>query len=91
MRVPSKDDPLWVDIVTGRKTFRLKFLAAKILLGRVMRTVSASPTPENIEDAVNQLHAMYDKNAASPSVKEDINLIFGEEKPCSKISSASAR
>jgi hypothetical protein len=42
-----------------------------------MRTVSASPTPENIRDAVDQLHAIYAKNATSPSVKEDINLIFG--------------
>jgi hypothetical protein len=77
MNVPPKNDPLWADIVTGQKKFRLKYLAAKILLGRIMRTVSASPTPENIRDAVDQLHAIYAKNATSPSVKEDINLIFG--------------
>lgn len=79
MSVPPPNDPLWANIVTGRKTFRLKFLAAKILLGRIMRTVSASPTPENIQEAVDQLHAMYEKNAGSPSVKEDIKLIFGEK------------
>ena len=77
MEVPSKDNPLWADIVTGRKMFTLKFLAAKILLGRIMRTVSASPTPENIHDAVDKLHAMYEKNANSPSVKEDVKIIFG--------------
>jgi len=79
MGVPSKDNPLWGDIVTGRKRFRLKFLAAKILLGRIMRTVSVSATPESVRDAVDQLHAMYEKNANSPSVKEDITVIFGEE------------
>ncbi|MGD9947972.1 MAG: hypothetical protein AB7U29_05765 [Desulfobulbus sp.] len=77
MSVPPKNNPLWADIVTGRKTFTLKFLAAKILLGRVVRIVSASPSAENVRDAVDQLHALYEKNAGSPSVKEDLKLIFG--------------
>jgi len=77
MSVPPKDNPLWTDIVTGRTRYALKFLAAKILLGRVVRTVSASPTAENIRDAVDQLHAIYEKNASSPSAKHDIQLIFG--------------
>ena len=77
MSVPQKTNPLWADIVTGRKTFDLKFLAAKILLGRVVRTVSAAPTAGNVRDAVDQLHAIYEKNAASPSAKEDLKLIFG--------------
>lgn len=77
MSVPPKSNPLWADIVTGRKTFALKFLAAKILLGRVVRTVSAAPTTENVRDAVDQLHSMYVKNADSPSVKDDLKLIFG--------------
>jgi len=79
MGVPSKDNPLWADIVTGRKRFKLKLLAAKILLGRIMRTVSTAPSPENVRDAVDQLHALYEKNANSPSVKEDILIIFGEK------------
>ncbi|MBM9615172.1 hypothetical protein JWJ90_12870 [Desulfobulbus rhabdoformis] len=77
MSVPPKNNPIWADIVTGRKTFTLKFLAAKILLGRVVRTVSASPTAANVNDAVAQLHAVYEKNAGSPSVKEDLKVIFG--------------
>ena len=77
MSVPPKTNPVWADIVTGRKTFALKFLAAKILLGRVVRTVSAAPSAENVRDAVEQLHSMYEKNAASPSEKDDLKLIFG--------------
>ena len=77
MSVPPKTNPVWADIVTGRKTFALKFLAAKILLGRVVRTVAAAPSAENVRDAAEQLHSMYEKNAASPSVKEDLKLIFG--------------
>nr|WP_321468751.1 hypothetical protein [uncultured Desulfobulbus sp.] len=77
MSVPPKSNPLWADIVTGRKTFTLNFLAAKILLGRVVRTVSAAPTAENVRKAADELHALYEKNAASPSVKDDLKLIFG--------------
>jgi hypothetical protein len=79
MHIPQQTDPLWADIVTGRKRFALKFLAAKILLGRVMRTVTAVPSSENIRDAVAQLHGIYAKNATSPSVQEDIKTIFGQE------------
>ncbi|WP_306546833.1 hypothetical protein [Desulfobulbus sp.] len=77
MSVPPKSNPRWADVVTGRKTYTLKFLAAKILLGRVVRTVSAAPTPENVRDAVDQLFAIYEKNASSPSAQEDIKIIFG--------------
>ncbi len=39
MDVPSKSNKAWQDIVTGKKTYQLKFLAAKILLGRLTRSV----------------------------------------------------
>lgn len=76
MNVPPKNHPRWSEIVTGKKTYELKFLAAKIMLGRVVRNVSAAPTPDNIKDAVEHLHSMYEKNAASPSVQEDLQNIF---------------
>ncbi|OIO00553.1 MAG: hypothetical protein AUJ49_09755 [Desulfovibrionaceae bacterium CG1_02_65_16] len=77
MSIPAKNKPQWTDIVTGKKTYDLKFLAAKILLGRLVRTVAASPTPGNVHDAVEQLHALYEKNSASPAVQEDLKIIFG--------------
>lgn len=85
MSVPPKNYPQWTDIVTGRKIYPLKFLAAKILLGRVTPAVCAAPTPENILDAVDRLYFLYEKNAASPSVKDDLNTIFGGDEPCNKI------
>ena len=40
--------------------------------------IAAPPhTPENVRDAVDQLFAIYEKNAASPSAQEDIKIIFG--------------
>jgi hypothetical protein len=77
MNVPPKTKPQWTDIVTGKKAYELKFLAAKILLGRVIRGVSANPTPTSIREGVDQLHALFEKNSASPSVQNDLKTIFG--------------
>jgi hypothetical protein len=77
MNIPPKNNVVWKDIVTGKKTFTLKFLAAKILLGRLVASVKKNNTPENIQDAVEQLHTIYEKNKNAPSVQDDIKTIFG--------------
>lgn len=77
MNVPPLNNPKWSGIVTGKQTYVLKFLAAKIFLGRTVRTVSAAPTPENVREAVDQLRVLFEKNAASPSVQDDLKTIFG--------------
>ncbi|MDR3641550.1 MAG: hypothetical protein P4L39_09540 [Humidesulfovibrio sp.] len=63
--------------MTGKKTFELKFLAAKILLGRLVRHVAEDPSADNVLAAVDQLHTLYEKNSASPAVQEDMQNIFG--------------
>jgi len=77
MSVPAMTHPRWAEIVTGKKTFELKFLAAKIMLGRVIRSVSADPTPQNIKEAAEHLQSIYVKNESNPAVKEDLKTIFG--------------
>ena len=77
MDVPPKTKPQWADIVTGKKVYELKFLAAKILLGRLVRTTAASPTPANVREAVDQLHTLFEKNSAAPTVQTDLKTIFG--------------
>lgn len=77
MDVPSKSNKQWSDIVTGKKTYQLKFLAAKILLGRLVHTANDNPTPGNISSCIDQVYNLYAKNAGSPSVQEDLTTIFG--------------
>ncbi|WP_027185789.1 hypothetical protein [Desulfovibrio inopinatus] len=77
MSVPSKSNKTWTDIVTGKKTYQLKFLAAKILLGRLTHAVKDDPSPGNIQKSIDQLHALFSKNAHMPNVQEDIKTIFG--------------
>jgi hypothetical protein len=77
MEIPSQTNPMWEDIVTGRKTCRLQFLAAKILLGRLIRSVNTDRSPENVQASVEQLHAIFANNLAVPSVRDDLASLFG--------------
>ncbi len=77
MDVPLKNHKTWVDVVTGKKTYDLKFLAAKILLGRVVRSVKENPSPDNISAAIDQLRNVYVKNVHIGTVQEDLKTIFG--------------
>jgi hypothetical protein len=86
MDVPSKSHKAWMDIVTGKKLYALRFLAAKILLGRVIRSVSENPSLDNINASIEQLRNIYKKNIDTPSVQQDLKTIFGEEEPCNRTS-----
>lgn len=76
MGIPSKDNSKWKEIVTGEKTYTLKFLAAKILLGRLTRRISQDSSDENISKAIEELHTIYSRNADNASAKVDIKTIF---------------
>lgn len=75
MRLPSKNDRIWIEIVTGKKICQLKFLAAKILLGRLTRSVQEDSSPENIMASIEQIYTIYENNINMPSVKDDINVL----------------
>jgi len=78
MEVPSKGHEGWQDIVTGRKTFELRFLAAKIMLGRLVRGVHDNPTPQNIASSIDLLYNLFAQNSNSITVQADIKTIFGK-------------
>jgi hypothetical protein len=77
MTVPPTTKPQWAEIVTGKKTYQLKFLAAKILLGSLVRTVCKDPSPAKISAGVDKLHGLFAKNSTLPSVQTDLKTIFG--------------
>ncbi|GAB7079822.1 hypothetical protein [Megalodesulfovibrio paquesii] len=77
MSIPNKSNKGWADIVSGRTKHQLKFLAAKVLLGRLVHAAQENPSPAVISAGVEQLHELYSKNAHMPSVQEDMKTIFG--------------
>lgn len=76
MEVPDMDQEIWRDIVTGRTKCPLKFLATKILLGRLTRSVKENRSPENIVANARQLHNLFLQNAYVPSVQEDLKTLL---------------
>lgn len=78
MEVPSKSHEGWQDIVTGKKTFELRFLAAQIMLGRLVRGVHDNPTPQNIDSSIDLLYNLFAQNSNSITVQADIKTIFGK-------------
>ncbi len=78
MDVPGKTSKVWEDLVTGKRVYALKFLAAKILLGRLTRAVADDPSPENVKTCAAQVHAIFANNMNMPSVQDDLKSICGE-------------
>ncbi|MCA1945419.1 MAG: hypothetical protein LDL30_09090 [Desulfovibrio sp.] len=77
MAIPSTTHHAWLEIVTGKRSHPLRFLAAKVLLGRLVHAVEEDPSPENIADCITQLHQLYASNLHIPKVQEDLKNIFG--------------
>jgi len=77
MDLPEKTHQGWSDIVTGRKVYALKSLAAKMVLDRLTRSVQEDPSAENIAACIDHLYDVFAANAHTPSVQEDLKTIFG--------------
>lgn len=77
MEVPGVTDPLWVMLVTRERVCELRFLAARILLGRLLRCVSEDDSPENVQQCAAQIHAIFANNVNAPSVQDDLKTLLG--------------
>ncbi|MBI5303929.1 MAG: hypothetical protein HY868_17465 [Chloroflexi bacterium] len=77
MDVPSVQNSVWNDIVSGKVKYQLDFLAAKIMLGRLMLRVKNDSSHNMIEKCGQELHNLYAQNADLPCVQRDLTKIFG--------------
>ncbi len=77
MDVPSVENPVWKDIVSGKVKYQLDFLAAKIMLGRLILKVRNNPSLETLAKCGQELHNLYDQNVDLPCVQRDLARIFG--------------
>ncbi len=80
MDMPSPSHRIWVDIVTRKIGYRLDFLAAKVLLARLIQSAAEDQSAENISACAEKLHAVYAKNLAVSSAQRDLKTIFGSER-----------
>lgn len=78
MIIPPRNHKAWSDIVTGKIKYEFEFLAAKMLLGRLMLDIERDHNPDTVQKCANELRDLYINNAHFPSVQRDLIKIFNQ-------------
>lgn len=76
MTLPGLTDPVWQDLITGKKTCEFEFLAARMLLGRAKHALFLNPSIQKRAELVGELRAIFEKNPNHPAVCRDIEKIL---------------
>jgi hypothetical protein len=76
MSLPPAYHPVWANLVTGKIQQPLKFLAAKIMLGRLIRKTETDPSPDNIRNCCERIREIYERHLGLPSVTQDLESFF---------------
>lgn len=64
--------PIWRELVSGQRRCNLQFMAGKILLRRLERSVCDDPSPEHAAACARELQALYAKNRNMPAARNDV-------------------
>lgn len=73
MAVPTKSDPRWRDLVSGKKNVQFTGLATRIFFTRV-RLMGSKPDDASVQQAIALAHEFFTKNETSAA--EDLRLAF---------------
>jgi len=76
LSVPSANDPIWTDIVSGKRTFQFDFVAAKILMGHLKVKIRHRNEPAVVQEGARELHDVFARNVQMPSVQRDLAKIL---------------
>ena len=75
--VPPKTHPKWKELVSGRLTVSFTLLATKFFITRVTGRAKIDPSPENINNLIDEAYALFRKNEKVAA--KDIQAIFWQE------------
>lgn len=76
LSVPPASDPVWSDIVSGKRTFQFDFIAAKILMGHLKVKVRHRNDSAVVQEGARELHDVFARNVQMPSVQRDLAKIL---------------
>lgn len=77
MIVPPASDPIWKGLVTGQIRYNCEFMATKVLLTRIMTSISYDKS--RVEQGINELRLLFEKNISVPKVQVDLWNLFGSK------------
>lgn len=70
MSLPASSNPVWANIISGKKNVDFEFLAAKMFLGSAQ--LKFKKDPASLTASATELFSLIDKNKHLPSVQKDI-------------------
>jgi len=73
--IPSKDDPRWKDLLTGRTQHQFKVASAGMCVARNQRHVQQDPSPAAMGPCLDDVHAFFEK--FERILGEDLKALFG--------------
>jgi hypothetical protein len=75
--VPPITNSKWEEIVMGKLQCHFKFLAAKMLMGRILVSIENDPSSKNIDKCIYEIYTLFFKN--EKVAREDLVELFGSE------------
>jgi len=75
MVIPEASSNVWSDIVSGRIKHQFKFMATRVILGRIVPHVQRDPA--TTLKCATELRELLASNAHLPSAQHDLQLICG--------------
>ena len=73
-RVPAPTDPVWQDLLQGRKDVHFDFLAARMAVTMDRRKVSRGG-PEVLQECTRNLWRLFNDNARLSVVQKDLDKL----------------
>lgn len=75
MSLPPTNHPRWSEVLLDKKPIDLKFLGARLTMGRLKAAVASNPA--SMPAALAELRDFFAKLEHLPTVQADLKTIFG--------------
>lgn len=76
MDIHAVSKSVWRDLVFGRIECSFEFLAFKIMLTRLQARVAMNPSPDVVDNCINDLIEFFEKYQKSPRIQDDFRKII---------------
>ncbi|MBN2527810.1 MAG: hypothetical protein JXR76_15580 [Deltaproteobacteria bacterium] len=78
MNIPPATNPVWKEIVTGKREVKFEFLALNICMKRFAVDLDRDGSAGRVEKCISHFRNCISANATSPKVQRDMEKMFGK-------------
>ncbi|MCD4812689.1 hypothetical protein K8S19_03230 [bacterium] len=77
--IPASSDKRWLEILGREKAVSFKFIATKILAGRLRLKYKQDASPEKVQKYIEEFRTFFETNRNISLVAEDLATIIQSE------------